>query len=263
MTSGIYTITNIINNKLYVGHTTNFKKRFSKHLNTLRRDIHANSHLQNSWNKYGESNFKFEILENCEEKFLYSVENYWCNLLNVLDTRYGYNKKETSPTGNKTKLTKEAIEKIKTTLKGRKLSNEAYKNLLLTVKQRSGKNHYNCKKVFQYSLEGNFIRKYDYITEITEYGYNNKLISKVLSGKGKSACGFIWTTTYLGPQIEAYCKKERGKEIGQYTINNVLITKYKTLNQASIESHTNKTSICGVMSGKNKTANGFKWKYIN
>lgn len=111
MLTGIYTITNLVNNKLYVGLTTNFKERFYDHLNSLRRNCHANLHLQSSWNKYGEDNFCFEILEECETEFLYSKENYWCNMLNVHDNKYGYNIAFTNPYGNP-RLQKETIVKI-------------------------------------------------------------------------------------------------------------------------------------------------------
>ena len=43
----------------------NFGDRWDCHKAQLRGNYHDNPHLQNSWNKYGEENFKFEILEIC------------------------------------------------------------------------------------------------------------------------------------------------------------------------------------------------------
>lgn len=61
---GVYQITNIVNDKIYVGSTTDsFRQRFSSHKSLLRRHIHPNIHLQRSWDKHGESNFTFTILE--------------------------------------------------------------------------------------------------------------------------------------------------------------------------------------------------------
>lgn len=97
MLSGIYTITNIENNKLYIGKTKNFYTRWSSHISNLRKNKHTSRHLQKAWNKYGENSFIFEILEECEEEFLYSLEHYWCNLLNVHDEKYGYNIERTHP----------------------------------------------------------------------------------------------------------------------------------------------------------------------
>ena len=36
--SGIYTITNILDNKIYVGYATNFRKRKGDHISNLRKN---------------------------------------------------------------------------------------------------------------------------------------------------------------------------------------------------------------------------------
>ena len=64
----IYKITNIINNKIYIGSAIDTYNRFSKHKSQLNKNKHHNSYLQNSWNKYGEQNFKFEIIEYITDK---------------------------------------------------------------------------------------------------------------------------------------------------------------------------------------------------
>jgi group I intron endonuclease len=63
MNSGIYQIRCIVNDKVYVGSTKNFNRRFYDHNLTLTKLIHTNNKLQNAWNKYGKHNFVFEILE--------------------------------------------------------------------------------------------------------------------------------------------------------------------------------------------------------
>lgn len=68
---GVYKITNIVNNKFYIGSTSvTFKSRLKDHLSQLRRDIHTNIYLQEDWNIFGEDSFEFsiiEILESSEE----------------------------------------------------------------------------------------------------------------------------------------------------------------------------------------------------
>lgn len=123
MISCIYTITNKVNNKLYVGKTNNFLYRMSKHKYTLRHNIHVNEHLQRAFNKYSEESFNFEILEECEIEYLYSQEHYWCNLLDVFNYNKGYNIKSTHPL-NKSGHSADSLEKVKKTLTGRKLSLE-------------------------------------------------------------------------------------------------------------------------------------------
>lgn len=60
---GIYAIENIINKKMYIGQTgEKFIRRFWHHQWLLNNNKHHNKHLQSSWNKYGEENFKFYII---------------------------------------------------------------------------------------------------------------------------------------------------------------------------------------------------------
>ena len=61
--SGIYSITNTINGKIYYGSSNNIEKRWKEHQYQLVKNKHANHYLQTSWNKYGESIFKFEIVK--------------------------------------------------------------------------------------------------------------------------------------------------------------------------------------------------------
>ena len=67
MSAYIYAIENLINHKKYIGQTKNPKTRKCSHFSKLRHNKHINQHLQNAWNKYGESNFKFYILLQCED----------------------------------------------------------------------------------------------------------------------------------------------------------------------------------------------------
>ena len=64
----IYYILNLTNDKFYVGSTKNLYKRITGYLWKLRRNEHANTILQNSFNKYGENNFIFGILEEVERQ---------------------------------------------------------------------------------------------------------------------------------------------------------------------------------------------------
>lgn len=63
MAIGIYKITNIINNKFYIGSTRRLSERKTEHNYNLRKGQKENSILRNSVLKYGYQNFKFEVLE--------------------------------------------------------------------------------------------------------------------------------------------------------------------------------------------------------
>jgi len=90
---GIYKITNLKNNKAYIGQSTDIKSRWNNHKIELRNNDHRNSHLQNSFNKYGEDAFEFRILERTFEENLDNAEEYWINYFDSTDPEKGYNLK--------------------------------------------------------------------------------------------------------------------------------------------------------------------------
>lgn len=89
--SGIYSILNKINGKIYVGQSVNPSKRGTDHRCKLNNNTHINPHLQKAWNKYGESAFEFNILEYCSEEDLNDNESWWVDYFNSTDRDEGYN----------------------------------------------------------------------------------------------------------------------------------------------------------------------------
>jgi len=80
--SGIYCITNIVNNKIYIGSSVNIYHRLKRHYSELKRGIHANKYLQNSYLKHGSSNFNVLIIEETIVENLQKLEQYYINTLN-------------------------------------------------------------------------------------------------------------------------------------------------------------------------------------
>lgn len=115
---GVYLITNLENNKIYVGSTLNsFKERWSTHIQKLRRGQHSNLHLQNAYNKYGENKFKFSILEVLTvEKDILNREQYYINLFKSYDREIGYN---IEVDVYKREVSEETKQKISDTLKSK------------------------------------------------------------------------------------------------------------------------------------------------
>lgn len=78
MSSVIYKIVNLVNDKFYVGSTTNQKVRFRQHRKLLRENRHHCRHLQAAWNKYGEDKFEFRAIEDVPEGAdLLVAEDVW------------------------------------------------------------------------------------------------------------------------------------------------------------------------------------------
>lgn len=88
---GVYSITNIVNNKIYIGSSIDIYRRWGEHKNRLEANAHHSSHLQKSWNKYGKENFKFEIIEKCSKEKLIEIEQKWSKYYKSNDRKYGYN----------------------------------------------------------------------------------------------------------------------------------------------------------------------------
>ena len=61
--SGIYTITNTTNGKVYIGSSSKLTYRFYRHRSDLDAGKHHCRHLQRAWIKYGRENFAFDIIE--------------------------------------------------------------------------------------------------------------------------------------------------------------------------------------------------------
>lgn len=96
--SGIYQIINLVNNKIYIGSSCDIRNRFSVHASSLNLARHHNNHLQKSWNKYGEKNFLFLVIFECEKELLIESEQ---NFIDALQPEYNINQKAESCLGIK------------------------------------------------------------------------------------------------------------------------------------------------------------------
>lgn len=75
---GIYKIVNLINGHVYVGQTKEkFQRRYWLHRWKLRNGTHDNLYLQRAWNKYGEDNFSFIVIEVLPIDKIDEREKYW------------------------------------------------------------------------------------------------------------------------------------------------------------------------------------------
>lgn len=104
---GIYSITNFKNGKRYIGQSRTLSKRKKDHWSALRRGKSHSIYLQRSWNEF---DFKFEVMEYCNEDELSNREIYYINNLNSANRNFGYNL--TGVTKKSFKLSSETIAKM-------------------------------------------------------------------------------------------------------------------------------------------------------
>ena len=127
---GVYKITNNLNNKCYIGISTNIKERWKYHKNKYNWSREYNKLLYRAFIKYGLENFTFEILEECKVEELSNKEKYYISMFDAYNN--GYN----ATTGGEDncgdahpghKLIKEDIIDIRTRYNNLERKNEVYK----------------------------------------------------------------------------------------------------------------------------------------
>lgn len=81
---GIYKITNNINNKVYIGQSSDIHRRWTTHraIAFNETDHSYNNPLYRAIRKYGLENFSFDILEECSVNELNEKEKYWIKYYN-------------------------------------------------------------------------------------------------------------------------------------------------------------------------------------
>lgn len=85
--SGIYKITNLINNKVYIGQAEDIYKRYNQH-HKYEYKYHKYK-LYQAFIKYGLDNFKIEVVELCEPEEMNEKEIYWIQYYDSF--KNGYN----------------------------------------------------------------------------------------------------------------------------------------------------------------------------
>ena len=171
----VYKITNLINNKIYIGITNQGAGvRFQKHLSDA---LHGSPFpIHNALRKYGRQNFSLEIIEFCKNsEELKEREKYWISFYNANDRSIGYNMTEGGDGTFGRTLSEETKEKIRQKAIGRKASEETKKKMSelrkgykITDNVRNVFNKCNAnrsKKVLQFDLDGNFLNEYASISE--------------------------------------------------------------------------------------------------
>jgi group I intron endonuclease len=221
---GIYKIQCKVDNKIYIGYSSDVKKRFSIHKYKLSKNKHENSYLQNAWNKHGKDNFSFILLEECLIELCINREDYYVKLHKANNRRYGYNLALTG-IGSIGKMPKDIIEKSRQVRKDNAQKRGYYFSKETIQKQADGRRGFKHTKeakekikiastgrkrtkesiqksvnahilsVEQYSLENQYIRDFSSISEALKNlgkSLNSGHISSCCRGKRDKAYGYKW-----------------------------------------------------------------------
>lgn len=178
--SGIYLLTNIVNNKVYIGKAKNIYNRIGQHRRDSGYIDKRKSYIHRAITCYGIDNFSVSILElydSIEEYILYGgeEEKYWIQYYHSYDRKKGYNLTLGGDGVVGWHHTKEWKEKHSKEMIGK--NNPSYNK------------HTNGKRVkcIETGIEYNSTREAEKITGILHCG-----ISSACRGEYKQYKGFHW-----------------------------------------------------------------------
>lgn len=275
--SGIYKITNKINGKVYIGQAVDLWKRISNgYLNTLPNGKNHNQHLQRAWDKYGGTNFKIEIQEECKKDKLNEREQYWMDYYNSCDINYGYNICPEAGSNRGHKHSAESIEKIRkhtiehNPMKGKHHTEETKRRL-----SEMRKAYHEDKKfpIYQFDLEGIFIKEWESLSSVEELlGISHGNILAVIKKEKMTAGKFIWCKKEdydngIFELQEAIRQKKEfahpsSRKIVQLDLQGNYIQTFDSITLASKSLNIKNCNISAVLANRQKQTTGFKFMYL-
>ena len=185
---GIYQIRNLVSGKIYIGQSKNIYARWYEHKRELNKNEHHSRYLQRSWNKNGQDNFEFLIVEICDIEELNEKEIYWIEKNDSFKSGYNSNIGGCGSRGYiPTEETRKKISKSHKAL-NKKLTQEQKQKLFNAI-------HTNLKEILQFDLKGNFIKEWSCELEIVK---DCNISSRGIGGccrrekLRRTANGFIW-----------------------------------------------------------------------
>ena len=251
----IYLVTNLVNNKKYVGQVLQrrgYKLRFYEHLVGTK---YANTHLlSNSIKKYGKENFKVELIEeNISEDLIDEKEIYYIKFFNTYYiNKNGYNmtiggqgihgyrhtvedNEKISNSGKKhwDKLRKD---KDKLLARNKKISDK------LKSKPKSDAARYNQSRAAKKRFEN---------SPGTFFGKKHKEDEKRKIAE-KNGDAIVMCDKNTGVVLKTFIS---AMEASRYLVENNITT-----NKSAF---TRIITICKKVKGQGKTAYGFIWRYAN
>lgn len=192
---GIYKITNIINNKSYIGQSINLKRRLNQHL-SLWNNPRINKYLYSAISKYGIENFKIDILE----IFTMELTEKLKDLLNSSEIYYiskfksfgdaGYNETKGGESNIGVFHTKAVRLKISQSLKAYYKSTKGKLRLSKYEKAAYG---YNYKE--KYFIEAESRSKLSSLLKEKGYSISSTTISKCIIGLANYNSDFVFGNT--------------------------------------------------------------------
>ena len=258
--SGVYLLTNTLNNKVYVGSAVKFHARFNEHIRDLTNKEHANRIIQQSWEKHGPTVWLFSALEFVSDlDILLDREEEWIG--KYFDDQincYNLCRKARSNLG--IKRSEETKKKQSIASLGKKKSPEH-------VASCREANRFKMKPIYQFTLKGEFIKKFESkVAAAKQMNCSKQVIHTATIGKNntKTSNGFIWSKhSYETPEGKQWIDsvvisiKEKvelnEKKIVQWTMNGkTQLNMFENAEEAGRTLNIDKHAILTICQKKNK-----------
>ena len=169
------------------------------HFSELRKGRHSNKHLQNSYNKYGESVFKTDVLKtfsNSEisSKELRDVETKYIGLFDSSNPEYGYNIEAVGAGTTSASFTEERKRKISESNKGRIAHNKGIpmSNLQKELLKKVDSEKFG-KSILVFDRIGNLLYEFRTVREtFRSLGIPRNCITEICNGRGGHYRNYIF-----------------------------------------------------------------------
>jgi len=264
----IYLITNLVNNKKYVGITSQgIDKRFKGHLRNA-FEVNGKNCLSYALRKHGIENFKLELLEseipleNGEEKEKFYIQKYNSYYKN----NCGYNM---TIGGNGTVgyiFTDEVRNKISISGKGRKFSKERNEKIRQVMLNREFTEEWK-KRISESRLGKNkgkdnhfFGRKH---TEESKQKMSQANKGKIMSEEFKKHQSEIHKGIKFTEEHKQKLSQNNGssREVVQLDLNFNVLNTFKSMKEAERQTGIKTYGISSCCNNHQKTSGGYMWKY--
>jgi group I intron endonuclease len=256
----IYKITNTVNNKCYIGVTiqANPNERWSHHKSAIRANIGC-PFLQKAFKKYGEDAFKFEVLIICFDEDVFKFENEYILKYNSMSPN-GYNVAVGGKIGMSF-LGKKHTEETKKIISEKSKAHNARPEVRERARQNAIKfnRSTNRAELLRKSEKWQKALKEGRIGGHTQTDDCKKKISESLKAYYK-----IQNDQEMSKDTKKHSKIMTlaiGRKVSQYSKDDKQLDSFCSIKEASIKSGVNRGNISHALSGRNKTAGGFIWKY--
>lgn len=199
----IYKITNLVNNKAYIGQTKQpVEIRWEAHVYAAYRENEDNRYyLHHAINKYGIKNFKFEVIEEVPNTKLDEREIYWIAQYHTYRYDELGNQSYNLTRGGKGNWKFEPETLVNAFFENKEHLSNTCKDIgcseptLIKVLQENGlSGKGSMTAVYQISLvDGSIIKKFDSAIEVMKtFNRCKTAICDAMNGRQKTAAGYIW-----------------------------------------------------------------------